>query len=101
MKPLHWPVHVDYFDHVSQKTSWPLVAFKDEGMLVEETSDVDLLEALKTLAVEVSYFNAAEGSDYTREAGSRRAAQAKFNTLVEIAKERGIYNPEDFKNYLV
>lgn len=61
----------------------------------------DLMKELHGAAQEVSYFQAAEGSDYTREADARKVAWGRWVALKEIAMKHGVFDPEDFKNYLV
>lgn len=64
-------------------------------------SNESLLQELHDAAAELSYFNAAEGDNWYREQGARSKAQARYTTLVNVAAERGIYNKDDFKGYLV
>jgi hypothetical protein len=67
----------------------------------ECVTDTSLLNALHEAASNVSYFNAAEGPSYYAEAGARAAARSQWEALVEEAISRGIYDPEDFKDYLL
>ena len=67
----------------------------------ESVTDTSLLNALHEAASNVSYFNAGEGDCYRAEAGARAAAQRQWDALVEEAIKRGIYAPEDFREYLL
>jgi hypothetical protein len=67
----------------------------------ESVTDTSLLNALHEAASNVSYFNAGEGDCYRMEAGARAAAKSQWNALVEEAINRGIYDPADFKDYLL
>ena len=64
-------------------------------------TDEELLTALADAASRVSYYNAAEGTQYTREATARHAARQAWDDLVREASERGIFNPESYKGYLL
>lgn len=66
-----------------------------------QMTDEQLLTALADAAGRVSYFNAAEGTQYTQEGGARRAAKDAWHALVDEATERGIFDPENYKGYLV
>ena len=66
-----------------------------------ETSNEELILALKEAASRLSYFNAAEGDQWAKERDARRAAHTTFYTMKEIAMERGIYDQDQFKHYLV
>ena len=68
---------------------------------MNEPSNESLIQALHEAASTLSYYNAAEGDVYRREAGSRAKARARYLDLVEAAIERGVYNKEDFKGYLI
>jgi hypothetical protein len=78
-----------------------LVDFTEEGIEVTETTNEELLQATKEAASLLSFYNAAEGDNWERERTARSVAHAKFYNLKEICMERGIYNPEDFKHFLV
>ena len=68
---------------------------------MNNASNESLLQALHDAASDLSYYNAAEGDTYRYESGARSAAQKRWNALVNEAIQRGIYNKQDFANYLV
>ncbi len=68
---------------------------------VNMASNESLLQELHDAASDLSYYNAAEGDTYRWEAPARAKARARWNSLVNEATERGIYNPDDFRGYLV
>lgn len=93
---------VDYFEYQQKATSWEVVDFKpDEGVVVEEWTNDDLVVALKKAAAKLSYYNAAESDQWERERNSRGAAHDQFYALKKIAEDRGVFRPEDFKHFLV
>lgn len=68
---------------------------------MEETKNKDLLTALHEAASLLSFYNAAEGRSWEEEMDRRGVASANFYALKEEAMRRGVYSPDDFKNYLV
>lgn len=57
---------------------------------LETLSDEQLIERLKSLAANVSYYNAAEGDCYRQEAGARGEAKRKFGECKDECRGRGI-----------
>lgn len=93
---------VDYFDHIHKSTSWELLEFPKEEIRVSENwTNEQLLDAMKTTAGDLSYYNAAEGDQWERERNLRGKAHDAFYALKEMAEKRGIYKPEDFRHFLV
>ena len=68
---------------------------------VNEPSNESLIQELHDAANDLSYYNAAEGDTYRYEATARSQAQKRWNALVNEAIQRGIYNKDDFRGYLV
>lgn len=68
---------------------------------MNDASNESLIQALHDAAADLSYYNAAEGQVYFMEAGARGVARNRWNSLVNEAIARGIYNKEDFSGYLV
>lgn len=66
-----------------------------------DISNSGLLNALHEAAQDVSFFNAGEGPSYYAETNGRHAAISRWEALLEEAKFRGLYNPSDFKDYLL
>ena len=73
----------------------------NEGTQMITLTNSELLNALHETALRVSYFNAGEGACYRAETNARHAAKSEWDNLVIEAKNRGIYNADDFKNYLL
>jgi vacuolar-type H+-ATPase catalytic subunit A/Vma1 len=69
--------------------------------IMSELTNTELLNRMHEAAADLSYYNAAEGSDYYREKGARAIAQKHWNTLVEEAVKRGLYEKGDWLEYLV
>ena len=66
-----------------------------------DISNTGLLNSLHEAAKDVSYFNAGEGPSWYAETTGRHAALSRWQALLEEAQFRGIYNPDDFKEYLL
>ena len=64
-------------------------------------TDEELLTALADAASRLSYYNAAEGTQYTRERDARHAARDAWDDLVTEASARGVFDPECYKGYLI
>lgn len=60
-----------------------------------------LLNELHLAASQVSRFNAADWEQIGREREAAGKAWARWVDLKQMAQQRGIYNPEEFKRYLV
>ena len=50
----------------------------------------ELIEKLKSVARELSYYNAAEGSCYSQEWGARRIVKEEYNKIKQQCIEVGI-----------
>jgi hypothetical protein len=68
-------------------------------MKTDLASNESLLQALHEAAKLAGYYTAAEGRNYTDEEPLRARAWARWYTLVEIARQRGVYLEEDYKRY--
>ena len=64
-------------------------------------NDEELLAAMKDAATGLSYYNADEGDCYSAERNGRAVAQGKWDALKAVAKDRGIWNSDDWRGYLV
>ena len=68
-------------------------------MKTDSGSNESLLQALHEAAQQCGYYTAAEGRDYYNEEEQRSRAWARWHTLVEIGRQRGVYREEDYKRY--
>ena len=64
-------------------------------------SNESLLNAMREAAISVSYFKAAEESQFGSEPKCREIALSRWNALKAEAIRRGIYNKRDWKFHLV
>lgn len=58
-----------------------------------ELSDEALIEAYKTKADDMSYYNASEGSSWYQEAAARGKCQVELAKISEEIKKRGLQAP--------
>jgi len=59
-----------------------------------DLTDEEVVAAYKVACDELSYFNAAEGSTWAREAVGRGKAQRLYGTLSNALKARGLRIPQ-------
>jgi len=60
-----------------------------------------LVDRLCQAARDLSYYNAAEGSCYTREQGARLSASAEYDRAYAEVEAAGLLDQFDKRNYLV
>lgn len=59
-----------------------------EEIIVEDFEDDELLELIHKAACDVSFYNAAESPQWSRETTARNAAKVRFNVLKEECERR-------------
>jgi hypothetical protein len=72
-----------------------------ENIMPEFLADAELVARLDLLARRISYHNAAEGSQYTRELPLLQAARKDFYAALKVAAERGLMFESEGKGYLL